>query len=291
VSDAWARWLLHRRHGGNEEVRGRVVAGLQKVRDRVLHQSRIGEGGVLLDVGAGDGLIALGATELVGPSGRVIFSDVSQPLLDECRSLATSAGVVERCRFVLAGAEDLGPIEDASVDAVTTRSVLIYVADKARAFGEFFRVLRPGGWISLFEPINRLTFPEPRGELIGLDVEPVADLADRIRETWMDATRELNRPMMDFDDRDLMALAEATGFEEIHLELRRELVWADSFALDWEALLASSPNPLAPTWGEVIAEALTPDEARRFEAHVRSVLESGRQRRRFALATLWARKA
>jgi arsenite methyltransferase len=38
---------------------------------------------------------------------------------------------------------------------LTTRSVLIYVADKAGAFREFHRVLRPGGRISLFEPINR----------------------------------------------------------------------------------------------------------------------------------------
>ena len=41
------------------------------------------------------------------------------------------------------------------MDIVTTRSVLIYVEDKRRAFEEFFRVLKPGGRISLFEPINR----------------------------------------------------------------------------------------------------------------------------------------
>jgi len=49
-------------------------------------------------------------------------------------------------------ADDLAAIPDASVDVVTTRSVLIYVRDKRRAFGEFARVLRPGGWISIFEP-------------------------------------------------------------------------------------------------------------------------------------------
>jgi SAM-dependent methyltransferase len=59
-----------------------------------------------------------------------------------------------RCRFVLASAESLTGIADASVDVVTTRSVLIYVKDKAAALREFYRVLRPGGRISVFEPVN-----------------------------------------------------------------------------------------------------------------------------------------
>lgn len=70
-------------------------------------------------------------------------------------------GGLDRCRFVRAAAEDLGPIPDASVDVVTTWSVLIYVADKRRAFAEFFRVLKPGGRASLFEPINRFGHGRP----------------------------------------------------------------------------------------------------------------------------------
>jgi arsenite methyltransferase len=71
-----------------------------------------------------------------------------------CRETAEAMGVSERCSFVRASAEDLTGIADASVDVVTTRSVLIFVADKDRAFGEFFRVLTPGGRASLHEPIN-----------------------------------------------------------------------------------------------------------------------------------------
>ena len=62
---------------------------------------------------------------------------------------------------MIAGAEDLTGIADASVDVLTTRSVLIYVAEKQHALAAFARVLRPHGRISLFEPINRLMFPEP----------------------------------------------------------------------------------------------------------------------------------
>ena len=49
----------------------------------------------------------------------------------------------------------MSDVADESVDVVTTRSVLIYVQDKPRAFEEFYRDLRPGGRVSLFEPINK----------------------------------------------------------------------------------------------------------------------------------------
>jgi len=60
-----------------------------------------------------------------------------------------------------ASADQLDAIEDASVDVVTARSVLIYLDDKQPAFTEMFRVLKPGGRISLFEPINRFGSPGP----------------------------------------------------------------------------------------------------------------------------------
>src|SRR6266545_5131616 len=158
--DQWARWLL---------------------RDRVLRGAMIAAGDTVLDLGAGDGLLAFGALPLVGEHGTVIFSDVSEELLARCRAFAAEQGVLARCRFVRAAAQDLGPVADGSVDVVTTRSVLIYVADKQRAFQEAFRVLRPGGRLSIFEPINQFGFPEPSHRLYGFDVTPVRELAAKVR--------------------------------------------------------------------------------------------------------------
>jgi ubiquinone/menaquinone biosynthesis C-methylase UbiE len=53
--------------------------------------------------------------------------------LEFTRSAAEKLGVVDRCSFVRASAEDLSEIESEAVDVVATRSVLIYVADKSRA--------------------------------------------------------------------------------------------------------------------------------------------------------------
>ena len=119
--DCWAEWLLRRRFGGEQPERW--PEGLIPVREKVLDGAAVDADTVLLDVGAGDGLIAFGALDR--GAREVVFSDVSQDLLDEARSLAEQAGVATRCRFVRAPAEDLGAVADASVDAVTTRSVLI----------------------------------------------------------------------------------------------------------------------------------------------------------------------
>src|SRR5579875_866773 len=182
--DIWLRWLLERRFGGDPAVKDAMLGELKRTRMRVLDGAHVREGDTVLDVGAGDGLIAFGAVEYVGEEGTVIFSDVSQDLLDHARTLAEEMGVLERCRFVRASADDLSPFGDASVDVVTTRSVLIYVADKRGAFREFYRVLRPGGRLSIFEPINSFGHPEPPNCYIGYDVSPVAEIASKVRAVY-----------------------------------------------------------------------------------------------------------
>jgi ubiquinone/menaquinone biosynthesis C-methylase UbiE len=217
-ADHWSRWLLERRDAGDERQRSVTLEHLAPIRDRVLGHAEPLDGATMLDVGTGTGLIGLEALERVGPRGSVIFSDVSPALLEQSRHAVASRGLLDRARFVSTRAEDLAEIADASVDVITTRSVLIYVADKAQAFAALHRVLRRGGRISLFEPINRLTFPEPPDRFWGYELSAVADLAEKVKATFEALAGPGTAPMMDFDDRDLMHLAEAAGFERIHLE-------------------------------------------------------------------------
>ena len=69
VQDKWARWLLETRHGGDTEKHQQMMESLYPVRDKVLEHAGVKEGDVVLDVGAGDGLIAFGALDIVGPPG------------------------------------------------------------------------------------------------------------------------------------------------------------------------------------------------------------------------------
>ncbi|HUA46414.1 MAG TPA: methyltransferase domain-containing protein [Solirubrobacteraceae bacterium] len=289
--DRWSRWLLERRDGGNERRRAASLSRLAEIRDRVLDAAEPLAGATLLDVGAGDGLIALAALERVGPAGDVIFSDVSAPLLDRCRELVAAQGDLARSRFVAAAADDLVGIPDASVDVVTTRSVLIYVVDKAKAFEAFARVLRPGGRVSLFEPINRLMYPEPEGRFWGYRVSAVSDLAAKVRTRFAGEDSAYREAMMGFDDRDLARFAEAAGFETVHVECHLDISpGSEAHPVDLDAFLDIAPNPNAPTVREAIAEALTGPERRRFLEDLGRAVAENDAIRRMAVAYLLATK-
>ena len=248
----------------------------------MLDRAALQPGSVVLDVGCGDGLIGFGALDRVGPGGQVIFSDVSSSLVERCRATAEQLGVLDRCRFVVNAADDLRDIANASVGVVTTRSVLIYVDRKDRAFAEFFRVLRPGGHISIGEPINRFSYPEPRGRFLGYDVTAVVEIADKLEAFFDREERPKISSMMDFDERDLIAIAERTGFVDIHLDLQVDI--KAPRAEDWNRFVHSAGNPLSPTLDEAIGASLTPVERDRFTAHLKPLVESatGTERRAFA---------
>jgi arsenite methyltransferase len=289
VGDRWSRWVLGGREGGDQTLRQRFMTEvLLPVRDQVLDRGRVEKGDVVLDVGAGDGLIAFGALERVGPNGHVIFSDVSTDLLRHSRSLALELNLADRCSFVECPADNLDGVDDASVDVVTSRSVLIYVDNKRRAFEEFWRVLRPLGRISIWEPINRLTHPEPANEWFGYDVSLVRELAAKVKETYSSLPSTFDA-MLSFDERDLFAHAEQVGFVELHLELRRTSARRNA-PISWDCFNASSPNPLSPTVGDVIESALSIEERQRFIAHVQPLVEKGIQIERLAFAHLWGER-
>jgi len=285
VKDRWAEWLADRRYGGDPEQRSRGMEQLTQWRDRLLDNARLSEGETLLDVGCGEGLIGFGALER--GAGAVIFSDISQDLLDFCREAATALGVLDRCRFVRASADDLAALSSVSVDVVSTRSVLIYVADKESAFEEFARVLRSGGRISLFEPINRFAerAADTRG---GYDLSPVPNISRKIGEVYDAIQPPDTDPMLNFDERDLVDLAERAGFFPIHLQLEAEIRSSDP--LSWETFLDSAGNPRIPTFGEAMHQALTPDERDQLTAHLRPLVEEGRGTWRMATAYLYAIK-
>ena len=287
--DKWAAWLLHQRDGDDAEQRHKGQEFLLPVRQRVLDNAQIVPGEVVLDVGAGDGLIAFGALDRVGVGGRVIVSDVSDDLLSHARSLATEQGVAGRMSFVRTAAEDLTAIADASVDVVTTRSVLIYVEDKAAPFRAFHRVLRPGGRLSIFEPINNY-FPQSPDEFCGFDAGAVRDLVVKVweNEGWVESSFASD-PMMNFTEKDLVRCAEDAGFREVHVELLVD-VEPGTWVVDWERMLNTSPNPNARTIGEALRGALSDEELARFEKHVRPLADAGRSTLRSAFAYLRAVK-
>src|SRR5204863_62392 len=128
------------------------------------------------------------------------------------------AAVKDLVREEMCGAYELDPpLAVASVDVVTTRSVLIYLdrTGKERALREFHRVLRPGGRLSIAEPINSFAYPEPAGWLVGYDLREIAELAQKVRDALSPPGE---RTLIDFDERDLLAWAETAGFDPLLLD-------------------------------------------------------------------------
>ena len=295
TQDRWAQWLLHRRFGGDPQRGQAMLEALSIWRDQILQHATISQGETVLDVGCGDGLIAFGALDRVGEEGLVIFSDISQDLLDHCRSLAQQLQVLDRCRFVRASADDLDAIAPGSVDVVTTRSVLIYVQAKQQAFHELYRVLKPGGRLSIFEPINRFCYPEPPQMFLGYDVAPIEAIASKVRAVFERIHEPASSPLLNFDERDLLSFAERAGFAEINLELLGTIKQSKLLDSDdetgrpkWETLLKSSGNPLNPTLEEAMAQALSAQESEQFTAYLRPLVETMQGYERQAVAYLWA---
>ncbi len=264
-------WLLKKRFGGNPAG----IEGMFPVRDKVIENAQLKEGNVLLDVGTGDGLIGCAALEKVGANGKVIFSDISQDALDYCKEFANEVNALDQTDFALASAADLSRISDASVDVVTTRSVLIYELNKKKAFEEFYRVLKPDGRISLFEPIAKVVSQlQKPNTYLGYDALPIKDLFKKVMKafTW---NNNPDNPMGDFDERDLVNFAVAAGFSHAKADLEIQVGKAGMFAGQWDRFYNASMNPNAPTLREAVEQQLSDEEAMIFVEHMRPLVEAG----------------
>ena len=105
-------------------------------------------GETVLDIGSGGGIDTILAAHRVGPEGAAIGLDVVEAMLERARVHATQAGVAGSTEFIRGEMEDI-PLPDGSVDVVISNGVLNLSARKSRALAEIFRVLGPGGRISL----------------------------------------------------------------------------------------------------------------------------------------------
>lgn len=108
---------------------------------------KLKEGDIVLDLGAGAGIDAILAAKKVGETGRVIGVDMTEEMVEKAKANAEKVGI-KNAEFLLGEIENL-PIEDNSVDTIITNCVINLTPDKAKTFGEAYRVLKPGGKIYL----------------------------------------------------------------------------------------------------------------------------------------------
>jgi len=114
-------------------------------------------GETVLDLGSGPGLDALLAARQVGPGGRVIGVDMTPAMIEKSRRTAARLGL-GHVEFRLGRLEAL-PVEDGSVDAVTSNCVINLVPDKRAVFAETARVLRAGGRLVISDVVLDRSLP------------------------------------------------------------------------------------------------------------------------------------
>jgi arsenite methyltransferase len=118
---------------------------------------RLEPGDRVVDVGSGAGFDSFIAAGQVGSAGWVIGVDMTPEMLVKSRATAAAIGA-STVEFRAGLAESL-PVDDAWADAVISNGVLNLCADKKAAFGEIWRVLRPGGRLQFADIANGRPVP------------------------------------------------------------------------------------------------------------------------------------
>lgn len=134
-------------------------AQMRQYRREFLDRLPIREGERILDAGCGTGADTLELKARVGANGWVLGLDASRQMVRHARDIA---GNRDTPAYAAGSICDL-PIATGSLDGLTCNRVLMHLRKPVQAVREMARVLKPGGWLGLFEPDWSKTRMHPDG--------------------------------------------------------------------------------------------------------------------------------
>jgi SAM-dependent methyltransferase len=125
----------------------------------------------VLDLGCGTGVVARAIAARDGFTGTVTGIDLSDDFIATAETFAAADGVSDRVQFAVGDAHQLD-FRAASFDTVIAHTLVSHVRDPLAVLAEAARVVRPGGYVAVFDgDYASLTFgcSDPR---LGEAVEP-----------------------------------------------------------------------------------------------------------------------
>lgn len=161
----------------------------------------------VLDLGSGGGIDCLLAARQVGPEGEVIGVDMTPAMVEKARENIRRMEA-DNISIRLGEIEHL-PVADASIDVILSNCVINLSPDKGQVFAEAFRVLAPGGRLSISDVVSIAPLP--------------AELAERV-----EALSGCIAGAARVDEVETML--KAAGFEDVTVKVSEQ---SESFIADW----------------------------------------------------------
>jgi SAM-dependent methyltransferase len=187
-------------------------------------------GEVVLDLGSGGGIDCFLAARKVGPEGRVIGLDMTPDMIKLARRNAKKIGATN-VDFRFGEMEEM-PLPDESVDAIISNCVINLSPDKDAVFREAYRVLRPGGRMSVSDIVVDGDLPQIIRNQLDAWAGCIAGALDEA--VYLDKIRAAGFEGVEVVSRDHADVDEGTEWDEV------QVIVAGGDGQDAKALLAEA---------------------------------------------------